>query len=413
MEKKTSIAGQTTAADHKTGKEVIQLLKNFLISSCLYEIEVKELVNTCKALLSWPNEGYLMIIKFTRSDMRETGGQSETGEKFTLLLSTITSTYDCAIIRKSNGQFAAYLPCGETSEFTVYEAATAILSRAQELGFRLMIGISNRCTLQEDMSTDFENANQALSETDGSTPIVQYHNGKISVPCAEDYPLSQEKQLYQSFIKANEDRCLQAFDVVFDWYRRHYRPDLARLQSAMIELLTICRVLKHQITSPEHTFSAHISGGRYPLLAIRDPEKMRQLCKKWLSNDIAVLKQQAATSQNSILFAKDYILTHYSDPLTLENVAQTAHISPYYFSKLFKQNTGSNFVEYLTGIRIEKAKELLTSQELSIKDICFAVGYKDPGYFCRIFKKITGRTPKEYRLLFAGPTTLRGDPNGT
>ena len=181
----------------------------------------------------------------------------------------------------------------------------------------------------------------------------------------------------------------------------------------MIELLTICRVLKHQITSPEHTFSAHISGGRYPLLAIRDPEKMRQLCKKWLSNDIAVLKQQAATSQNSILFAKDYILTHYSDPLTLENVAQTAHISPYYFSKLFKQNTGSNFVEYLTGIRIEKAKELLTSQELSIKDICFAVGYKDPGYFCRIFKKITGRTPKEYRLLFAGPTTLRGDPNGT
>ena len=72
-------------------------------------------------------------------------------------------------------------------------------------------------------------------------------------------------------------------------------------------------------------------------------------------------------------------------------------ISPYYFSKLFKEETDQTFVEYLTGLRVEKAKEMLISPAASIKEICMAVGYSDPNYFSRIFKKVTGRTPTEYR----------------
>ena len=72
-------------------------------------------------------------------------------------------------------------------------------------------------------------------------------------------------------------------------------------------------------------------------------------------------------------------------------------ISPYYFSKLFKEETDQTFVEYLTGLRVEKAKEMLISPAASIKEVCMAVGYSDPNYFSRIFKKVTGRTPTEYR----------------
>ena len=71
--------------------------------------------------------------------------------------------------------------------------------------------------------------------------------------------------------------------------------------------------------------------------------------------------------------------------------------SPYYFSKLFKNKTGVNFIDYLTNIRIEKAKTLLADSDKSMKEICVTVGYSDPNYFSRIFKKVTGVTPTEYK----------------
>lgn len=72
-------------------------------------------------------------------------------------------------------------------------------------------------------------------------------------------------------------------------------------------------------------------------------------------------------------------------------------ISPYYFSKLFKQETGENFIEYLTEVRLRNARELLKDSGLSIKVICVESGYSDPNYFSRIFKKYEGVTPSEFR----------------
>ena len=69
----------------------------------------------------------------------------------------------------------------------------------------------------------------------------------------------------------------------------------------------------------------------------------------------------------------------------------------YYFSKMFKESTGENFIEYLTNVRIEKAKELLNNTDYSMKEIGIMVGYADPNYFSRTFKKNVGVTPTEYR----------------
>ena len=73
------------------------------------------------------------------------------------------------------------------------------------------------------------------------------------------------------------------------------------------------------------------------------------------------------------------------------------NISPYYFSKLFKEEAGENFIDYLTGLRIARARELLADPARTVKDISRMVGYADPNYFSRIFKKQTGMTPREYR----------------
>ncbi|MCY1251201.1 HTH-type transcriptional activator Btr [compost metagenome] len=70
------------------------------------------------------------------------------------------------------------------------------------------------------------------------------------------------------------------------------------------------------------------------------------------------------------------------------------------FSRLFKKQTGVSFVEYLTQLRMEKAKELLLRPDEKVYEIALAVGYQDSRYFSQIFRKYTGDTPSEYRSRF-------------
>jgi two-component system, response regulator YesN len=96
--------------------------------------------------------------------------------------------------------------------------------------------------------------------------------------------------------------------------------------------------------------------------------------------------------------AKEYIGQHYSDPeLSLNEVATRANLSASHFSAVFSQETRQTFKEYLTQIRINKAKELLRMTTLRSAAIAYQVGYNDPHYFSSVFKKNTGLSPIEFR----------------
>ncbi|NLK26748.1 MAG: helix-turn-helix transcriptional regulator [Clostridiales bacterium] len=107
--------------------------------------------------------------------------------------------------------------------------------------------------------------------------------------------------------------------------------------------------------------------------------------------------------QNSIDYSnkivqstKEYLEAHFTEDITLEDAAAQVNISPQYFSKLIKKTTGFNFIDWLSMMRVRKAKELLSNSNLTVKEVCYMVGYKDPNYFSRIFKKRVGITPSEY-----------------
>ncbi|MBG9793453.1 hypothetical protein ABD76_13540 [Paenibacillus dendritiformis] len=89
-------------------------------------------------------------------------------------------------------------------------------------------------------------------------------------------------------------------------------------------------------------------------------------------------------------------------PLAMEEVAGMVHLSPYYFSKLFKQQAGATFTDYITQLRIARACQYIEQNKLSLKEICYQVGYRDPNYFSRVFKKVTGIAPTEYRSRHRG-----------
>lgn len=96
--------------------------------------------------------------------------------------------------------------------------------------------------------------------------------------------------------------------------------------------------------------------------------------------------------------AREYIDENYNcEDISLNTVAATVNVSPNHFSSIFSQEMGKTFIEYLTGIRMEKAKELLMTTNRKSSEIAYEIGYKDPHYFSFMFKKTQGCTAREYR----------------
>ncbi|GIN61675.1 hypothetical protein J27TS8_16680 [Robertmurraya siralis] len=92
-----------------------------------------------------------------------------------------------------------------------------------------------------------------------------------------------------------------------------------------------------------------------------------------------------------------YIEKNYQKGVTLEAAAEHVHLSPYYLSKLFKKELKINFVNYVTKRKMEKAKELLESTDLPVINIAMELNFQEPNYFSKVFKKVVGLTPSEYR----------------
>ncbi|MCJ8012944.1 AraC family transcriptional regulator [Paenibacillus sp. KQZ6P-2] len=111
-----------------------------------------------------------------------------------------------------------------------------------------------------------------------------------------------------------------------------------------------------------------------------------------------IREEREQSTTNMLDRALDYIREKFQEEISLEDAAEHVHLNPYYFSKVFKQQTGETFIDYVTRLRIDKAKDMMKNGELSMKEVCYAVGYKDPNYFSRVFKKVTGVTPSEYRV---------------
>ena len=95
---------------------------------------------------------------------------------------------------------------------------------------------------------------------------------------------------------------------------------------------------------------------------------------------------------------RSYIDKHYKEDIALQDVAGDLNYSDAYFCKMFKQCFGKGFIVYLSEYRVEKAKELLADVAINIKDVSAQVGYRDSNYFAKVFKRVTGETPSDFRM---------------
>lgn len=124
--------------------------------------------------------------------------------------------------------------------------------------------------------------------------------------------------------------------------------------------------------------------------------------KAWVKNVIEKLMDIIDSEKNEkyksiVKFGLDYIIKHFDEPLTLTVIANAVHVTPNYFSRIFREETGERFLEWLNKYRIEKAKELLSDISMKTYEVAEKVGFNDYKHFSYNFKKYAGCNPSEYK----------------
>jgi AraC-like DNA-binding protein len=123
-----------------------------------------------------------------------------------------------------------------------------------------------------------------------------------------------------------------------------------------------------------------------------------------------ILVERAGIEPPVISRAREYIARHYTEDLSLPQVARAVNTSTCYFCKLFKKHTGINFIDHVSRVRIEQAKILLRNPNLRVSEIAYEVGFQSLTHFNRVFKRLEGRAPTLYRrrLVLADPQNPSG-----
>jgi len=137
------------------------------------------------------------------------------------------------------------------------------------------------------------------------------------------------------------------------------------------------------------------------LMSIQTADQIKKEVRNIFSAALAFRNDQTQYEKSKLIFqAKEFIDTHFTDPnLLLNEVAASVNLSPSHFSTVFGRETGETFKDYLTRIRIERAKELLRTTNMKCSEIAYQSGYNDPHYFSYVFRKNTGLPPQQFRQL--------------
>lgn len=209
------------------------------------------------------------------------------------------------------------------------------------------------------------------------------------------YP-SIERELQEYIIKRERDKAISSAKKILEEVYKNSNNNLIIVKSIMLYvMLDSFKIIAKFSKDIEKLMmlQSRYTDGLIQLNSFSDILTWTSLIIEELIN----LYSETNTKDEIVERAIKFINENYMNDIGLKEVAGYLFVSPYYLSHIFKELTGKTFTEYLTSIRLNRAKELLTVTNLSISDISSMVGYEDTNYFSKIFKKQIGITPSSYR----------------
>ena len=266
------------------------------------------------------------------------------------------------------------------------------LERQTGLAFKGGIG---QIEAWEKMGKSYRAAVEAVRQ--GIGRVVHIRDMPEKDVYEESYPAELEKELFHAVEKGNETEAKRLGNEFFVWMKMTETELTYNVRLKTMEFVLWAEHIAYLNSNWGYRFNAR-EGYLELLMAFQNYEEIEGWFLKKIGEAARYidLKKQEC-SCDVVEKAKQYIKARFREGVSLEKTAREVGISPYYLSKLFKETEGSSYIDYLTALRIDYAKENLADREKSIKEICAGSGYREPNYFSRIFKKWTGLTPTEYR----------------
>ena len=214
----------------------------------------------------------------------------------------------------------------------------------------------------------------------------------------EPYPFETEQALLRAVRQSNRGEANRLLNELLGHVLFFSGGDLSQIKTRIYELLVlISRTAIEAGASPEQTLHAN---NRYflDISAIRDFDALCQWMMQ-VTNTLmdSIFDFTGVRHANVIHRSVQYINAHYAEKITLEEMARRVYLSPAYFSRVFKEETGEAFTAYLNRVRIDRSKELLRHKSIRLTDIALLVGFEDQSYYSKVFKKLEGITPLRYR----------------
>lgn len=247
----------------------------------------------------------------------------------------------------------------------------------------------------EQIKESYHEAFRAVKE--GKGHVAHVADYPIGCGYEQDYPVEIEKLLFLSVERCDKNGAIEYGTAFFDWMIAAHGSDIDNIRLKVLEF--VMRAEQSAFLNGGMSYSFNYR--KNYLTSVLGMEEMEQL-RQWFVDKLCEVCHNMTTKKEEqsislINQSKTFIQEHFDREISLDEISRMVNISPYYFSKLFKEETGENFIDYLTGIRIEHAKQLLRDPAISVKEVCIASGYSDPNYFSRIFKKKESITPTEFR----------------
>lgn len=212
------------------------------------------------------------------------------------------------------------------------------------------------------------------------------------------YPIEKERELLSAIAVGNKPLSQKLLNEIMGHIFFASGNDFELIRARVLELV----VLLSRAVLEGGADIRQIFGLNYQYLnQLQNFQSLEELTP-WLSRIMErftdyVFNLTNVKHKDVILKSIDYIRSNYMKKLTLDEVAAKVYLSPSYFSKIFKEEMNMNFNTYLNHIRIEMSRKLLSDPSISMVDVSSLVGFEDQSYFSKVFKKITGQTPKRYR----------------
>ncbi len=389
-------------------ESMLPVVENGFICSMLFFDDNSREFSIYKDIFELDEEsGYVVAVKFydTKNEdgtVNRAGLRDRTLTFYRYLRESFKRKCKCLIGPLMLDRFFVYVPAHpKEDEYTMKLEAINIVehvynSLAEKGGLDISIGIGRVYRTRENISRSYEESLRAVKYLSGSG-LIHIMDVPAGEHSASEYPMAKEKLLLEKAASGETDACLQIFNQIYDWLLNEYPSSLRRIKKKLLELMVLIHRMgcNYKIRNEEYS---RLDNYVDDLLSIEDPIELKVWCRERIEQVSQAIGDMMENRLNSlILMAVNYIKENYRKEIALEDISREVNISPHYFSKLFKEQVGENFIDYITSLRIQKAKEHLAENRLSVKEICFDIGYTDPNYFSRLFKRVVGITPTEYK----------------